>query len=109
MLAGLQALDRLRGVHLRRRRENDRIEAGYLSAFGEIGGRMGDAIFRRRLVRLVEFAADQRDALDAVDQLDRIEMFEAESAGAGERDLNCLGMRCLRVDRLMGVCAVRDC
>ena len=52
---------------------------------------MADAVFRRRLLRLVEFAADERDHLDAVDLLDRVEMLEAERAGAGERDFDRLG------------------
>ncbi len=88
MLAGLQALDRLRGVHLRRRGEDDRVEAGLLQRLGKLRRRVADAVFGGRLLRLVEFAADQRDHLDAVDQLDRVEMLEAERAGAGERDLD---------------------
>ena len=69
MLAGLQALKRLRGVHLRRRRENDRVEARKLQGLGEIGRDMANPIFRRRLLRLVEFAPNERDRLDPVDRL----------------------------------------
>ena len=90
MLAGLQALDRLLGVHLRRRRQDDGVEAGLLQSLGEFGRRVRDAVFLRRLLGLVEFAADHGDALDAVDQLDRVEMLEAEGAGAGERDFDGL-------------------
>src|SRR5271163_230122 len=52
---------------------------------------MGDAVFRRRLLGLVELAPDQRDRLDPVDCLDRVEMPEAEGAGPGKRDFECPG------------------
>ena len=91
MLAGLEALKRLRGVHLRRRRQDDRVEPRQSERLGEIGRGMADAIFRRRLLGLVELAADDRDDLDPVDQLDRVEVSQAEGAGAGERDFECLG------------------
>ncbi len=52
---------------------------------------MADAVFGRGLLRLVEFAPDQRYHFDAVDQLDRVEMFEAEGAGAGEGDFKRFG------------------
>ena len=91
VLAGLEALKRLRRVHLGRRREDHRIESGNLEAFGEIGRNMADAVLRRRLLGLVEIAADERDRLDPIDQFDRIEMLEAECAGAGERDFDRLG------------------
>ena len=88
MLARFHALDRLRGVHLGRRRQNDRVEAGQLEAVGEIRRHVTDAIFGRGLSRLVEFPADERDDLDPVDQLDAVEMLEAESARARQRDLD---------------------
>ena len=91
MLAGLEALKRLRGVHLRRRRQNHRIEPRQLEGVGEIGRDVANAIFRRRLSGLVELAPDERDRLDPVDQLDRVEVPQAEGAGAGERDFDvCL-------------------
>ena len=91
MLPGFEALKRLLGMHLRRRRENHRVEARNLQGLGEIGRDVADFIFRRRLFRLVELTPDQRDRLDPVDRLDRVEVLQAESAGAGKRDLECLG------------------
>ena len=91
MLAGLEALKRLRGVHLRRRGQDDRVEPRKLQGVGEIGRDMADAIFRRRLLGLVELAPDERDRLDPVDLLDRVEVFQAEGAGAGKRDFEGLG------------------
>ena len=88
VLARFQALDRLRGVHLGRRRENDGVEAGQFQAVGEVGRHVSDAVFGRGLSRLVELAADERNHLDPVDQLDAVEMLEAEGAGAGQRDLD---------------------
>ena len=93
MLAGFEALKRLRGVHLRRRREDDRVEPRNLEGLGEIGRDVADSIFRRRLLGLVELAPDERDRLDPVDRLDRVEVLQAEGAGAGERDFEGLGMR----------------
>ena len=91
MLAGLEALKRLRGVHLRWRGQDDRVEPRKLQGVGEIGRDMADAIFRRRLLGLVELAPDERDRLDPVDLLDRVEVLQAEGAGAGKRDFECLG------------------
>ena len=62
-----------------------------LQRLGQIGRDMTDAVFRRLLPRLVEFAADERNDLDPVDQLDAVEMLEAEGAGAGQRDFDGLG------------------
>jgi hypothetical protein len=90
MLSGLEAFERLGGVHLRRRGEDDRIESRNFQALGEIGRDVADAVLRRRLFGLVEIAPDERDRLDPVDQLDRIEMLEAEGAGAGQRDFDGL-------------------
>ena len=89
MLAGLEALQRLRGVHLRRRRQNHRVEPRQLEGLGEIGRDVADAVFRRRLLGFVELAPDERDHLDPVDLLDRVEVPEAEGAGAGKRDFEC--------------------
>ena len=91
MLASLEALKRLRRVHLRRRGQDDRIELRQFEGVGEIGRDMADPIFRRRLLGLVELAADERDRLDPVDQLDRVEVSQAKGAGAGKRDFECLG------------------
>ena len=65
-------------MHLRRRRENHRVEPRNLQAVGEVGRNVADAIFRRRFLGLVQFAADQRDGLDPVDLLDRVEILEGQ-------------------------------
>ena len=77
-------------MHLGRRRQDHRIESWQLQRLGQIGRDMTDAVFRRLLPRLVEFAADERNDLDPVDQLDAVEMLEAEGAGAGQRDFDGL-------------------
>ena len=89
-LPASQALYGLRGVHLRRRRENDRVEVRQLQGVGEVGRGVADAIFRRRFLRLVELASNERDDLDARDILDGVEMLQAEGSGAGERRLDGL-------------------
>ena len=93
MLAGFHALQRLRGVHLGRRRQNDGVELRELEAVGKIGRHVTDAVIGRGLLRLVELAADQRDDFDPVDQLDPVEMLEAEGAGARQRDLDGVVMK----------------
>src|SRR5580692_2032537 len=96
MLAGLEALKRLRGVHLRWRRKNHRIEPGQLEGVGEVCGDMSDVVFCCRLPGLVELTADQRDRLDSVDQFDRVEVSKAEGAGAGKGDFDGVGHEGLR-------------
>jgi hypothetical protein len=91
MAAGLETLKRLRGVHLRWRRRDDRIEPRLPEGLGEIGRDMADPIFRRRLRGLVELAANNRDDLDPADQFDRVEVSEAKGARAGERDFESFG------------------
>src|ERR1700722_6200042 len=91
MLAGLEALKRLRRMHLRRRSQDDRIESRQFEGVREIGRDMADPIFRRRLLGLVELAADEREDLDSVDQFDRVEGSQAKGAGAGRRDFEGLG------------------
>ena len=91
VLAGLEALDRLGGVHLGRRRQDHGVEAGELQRLGKLGRRVADAVFLGRLLRLVELAPDERDHLDPVDPLDAVEMLEAEGAGARKRDFDGLG------------------
>ena len=61
---------------------------GSFKCLGEIGRRVADAVFLRRLLGLVEFAPDKRNHFDAVDVLDRVEMLQAKSPGAGERGLD---------------------
>ena len=91
MLSGLEALERLGGVHLGRGGEDDRVQSRNFQALGEIGRDVADAVLRRRLFGLVEIAPDERDRLDPVDQFDRVEVLEAEGAGAGQRDFESFG------------------
>ena len=88
MLAGLHALDGLRGVHLRRRAEDDGVDAGQGERFGEFGGGVLDAILLGGFARRLDAAADDAGHVDAADRLDGVEMLEAEGAGAGEDDFH---------------------
>ena len=56
-------------------------------AVGQVGADVRDAVLVGHLLRLGEFAADQRHHLDAVDQLDRVQMLDAECAGTGSAQL----------------------
>ena len=99
VLAGLEALQRLGGVHLGRRREDERVEVLKLEGLGEVGRHVPDAVFPCGFLRLVELAPDERNDLDPVDQLDAVEMLEAESAGAGQRDFDGFGHQAPRSAR----------
>ena len=90
VLAGLQALDGLRRMHLRGRAQDDGIELGQGQAVGEVGGDMGDAVLVGDFAGLLEIAADQRDDFDSVDVLDAVEVLDAEGACACERDFDGL-------------------
>jgi hypothetical protein len=85
VLAGAQAGQRLRGVHLRRRAQDDGVHLLQRQALGQVGGDMADAVFRGHFLRLVELAADERHHLDAVDQPDRVQVLGSEGARARER------------------------
>ena len=79
--------DRLRGVHLRRRAQDHRVDVLRAPGFGEVGAWHAPMPYLRGdLLGLLELAADQRDDLDAVDDLEAVEVLDAERAGAGERD-----------------------
>src|SRR3954471_4234769 len=86
MLARVEALQRLAGMHLGRRAENDRIESWLVERLGQFGGGMADAVFGGDRLGRLKPAADQRDHFDPVDLGQAVQMFLAESAGAGERD-----------------------
>ncbi len=88
VLAGVQAGQRLRGVHLRGRAQDHRVDVAARQALGQVGRDVADAVLARHLGGLVELAADQRDNLDAVDQPHGVQMLEAEGAGPGQRDLD---------------------
>ncbi len=88
VLARLEAGDRLRGVQLRRRAQDHRVDLRQREAVGKVVGDVADPVFRRNLPRLAELAAHDRDDVDAVDQPDGVEVLGAEGAGAGQRDLD---------------------
>ena len=86
MLAGLQALKRLRRMHLGRRAQDHGVHVLERQAGGEVGGDVADAVLLRHFLGLGQLAADQRHHLDTVDVLDAIEVLDAECAGAGQCD-----------------------
>ena len=88
VLARLEAGDRLCGVHLRGRAQDDGVDLRQREAVGEIAGDVADAVLGRDLLRLREFPAHDGDHFNTVDQLDRVEVLGAERAGAGKRDLD---------------------
>jgi hypothetical protein len=57
VLAGVEALQRLRRVHLGRRAQDHRVETGLFERFGELGRRVRNAVFRRHRLRRLEAAA----------------------------------------------------
>ena len=59
VLAGLEACDGLRRVHLGRRTQDHRIDFAKREAVGEFGRDVRDAIFRRYLLGRLQPAADQ--------------------------------------------------
>ena len=67
VLAGLQAGDGLRSVHLRRRAQDHRVDFGQREAVGQVGADVADAVPGGDLAGLLELAAHQRHHLDAVD------------------------------------------
>ncbi len=88
MLAGLQACQRLFGMQLRRRAENDGIDFGQRQAARQVGADMRNAVFVGDLAGFFQVAADQRDDFDAVDVLDAVEVLDAEGAGARQGDFD---------------------
>jgi len=90
MLACFHALDCLRGVHLRRRAQDDGIEAGLLQRLGQIGAGMADPIFGGDGLGRLQPAPDQAHHLGAFDIAQAVEMLFSEGAGTGECDLHRL-------------------
>ncbi len=88
MLAGVEALQRLRGMHLGWRAEDHGVEPVDGEAVGEVGRDVRDAVLLSDVLGLAELAPDQRDHLDAVDQAQRVEVLDAECPGSGERNLH---------------------
>lgn len=86
MLAGAQALERLRRVQLRRSTKNCRFDARLRQRLAEFGGDMRNAVFRGDGARCLGLAPDQGNDLDAANLSNGIEMFLAESAGACQGD-----------------------
>jgi hypothetical protein len=82
VLACAQASDALRGMHLRRRAENHRIDVFARERLVEIRGDVLDAEFGGDAAGLLELATDERNDLDAIDLLQRLEVFDPECARA---------------------------
>ena len=80
VLAGLQALYGLRGVHLGRRRQQHGVQAWLLQALCQVARVMRDAEFLCHFPGGLLVAAGQRDDLDAGDVADRLEMLDAKGA-----------------------------
>ena len=85
MLARLHALDRLGGVHLGRRRQDYRFDAGLADGFRQVRGDVPNTVFVGNLLGLFQAPPDARHHLVAVDAGDAVKMFLAERAGPGER------------------------
>ncbi|MPN63780.1 hypothetical protein SDC9_211546 [bioreactor metagenome] len=90
MLARLQALNGLVGVHLRRRTQDHCIHFSQCQAVGKVGGDMADTVLAGHLTGLLQITADQGNDFHAVDILDAVQMLDAEGAGAGQRYLDRL-------------------
>ena len=90
MLAGFQAGDGLRRVHLGRCAQDHRVDLGSGQAVGQIDAGVCDAVLGRNFAGLAQIAADQRDDFDAVDVLDSFDVLDAKSAGTGQRHLDRL-------------------
>ena len=88
MLAGAHAHLTLGGMHLRRRGEDRRLDAGLLQAFGQVGRPMRDAEFFRDLLGGLGPPAGERDHFNAWNIAHRFEMLDAESALPGQTDLH---------------------
>ena len=91
VLAGVHALDRLRGVQLRRRAQDGGGDARARQRVGEIRGGVRHAILARDFFSGRQLSTDDRHHFDAVDQFARIEMLLAEGADACDNDLHRLG------------------
>jgi hypothetical protein len=78
--------DRLRGVHLRGRAEDDRVDIVSASASARSVPLWPMPYLSAVFGGLLSLAANDRDDLDAGDQLEAVEMLFAERAGACECD-----------------------
>jgi hypothetical protein len=93
VLAGLHALDRLRGVDLRRRAEDRRVGVGARQRLAQISRHIGNAVFLGYLLGRLQSPTDQRDALHAVNFLDPVQMLLSERACARENDFHFNSLR----------------
>ncbi len=88
MLARVHGLDRLVGVHLRRRAQDHRIDIVAGEHLFIVGGGEADAVFLGHGLRRFEPASDQRGHFHAIDVLQSVEVLFTECAAAGECDLH---------------------
>ena len=88
VFAGLEAGPRLSCVHRRGCAEDDRVEAFDLQTRVQVGGHLWNLVLPGDLFGLGALATDQCDHLHAVDDLDCVEVFDTESAGTGQGDVD---------------------
>ncbi len=92
VLARREAGDRLRGVHLRGRAQDHRVDVRQREAVGEIVGDVADAVLAPRppSSSRARGPRPRRTSTPSISR-DRVEVLGAERAGAGERDdrLSC--------------------
>ena len=84
MLARRHAGNRLRGMHLGGRAQDDGIDIVARQRLFQLGARMARTVFGGDLGCLFGAARDDRDDLDPVDQHQAVEVLFAECAGACE-------------------------
>jgi hypothetical protein len=81
-----QALQRLRGMHLRGRAQDDGIHARLGERLTEVRGGMRHAVLARHFFGGRELPSNYRGHLDAADLLDGIQVLGAEGTGARQYD-----------------------
>ena len=88
VLAGLEAVERLTGVHLSRRAQDHSVEFLDLEGLGQIGGDVTNPVLGGDFPGFVQLTANERDHLNPIDVLNAIEMLDAKCAGTGEGDFD---------------------
>ena len=83
VLAGLHALDRLRGVELRWRRENHGVDVVPLDGRLQVVERIGHVIVRRHLSSDLDIRVYDDGHFSVIDLLQTVEVFSAECARPG--------------------------
>ena len=89
VLAGLEAGDRLGGVHLGGRAEDHGVDVAR-ERLGELGAGVVDPVLGGDGLGGLQPAADEADHLHALDLGQAVEVLLPEGAGAGEGDLHAV-------------------